>query len=292
MVQTSMGRFALRISTRGRERVAWEHECIAWAADHGLPVCRPISLRRGGAILEWNGVSYSLFPLAIGLQIMRSELNIEHARAAGECLARIHAAFQMFPPKRTRVKNLDVDLATALASIPRIRNAIQALPIRTEIEESALEQLAGRRAWLEQMGHLAEGACSRLVDLPKVVVHGDFQETNMFFEGRVVSSVIDWDQSGLAPRGWEVMRALHLMLNLASDLSHGFLSGYRSVLPLPECELQHAALCYGVLADSNLWVYQAIYLEGNVRAKGFIGPGPFVPFHEHWAKGLREDKME
>jgi len=282
LLQTSAGAFVLRISCRESWRVAWEHECIAWAADHGLPVCRPIPLPGGGTILERSGVFYALFPFALGRQVMRTELSTEHARAAGSCLARIHIAFQTFPAERTRTKNLSVDHSAALASIPNIEDAIQALPTHTETEEAALEQLAGRRAWLEQTSHLTEGLQGRLAVLPQAVLHGDYQETNLFFEDGAVSAVIDWDQSGRAARGWEVVRALHLMLALSPELCRSFLDSYRGVFPLAEDELQGAAACYGVLADSNLWVYQAAYLESNERANRFIGSGPFVPFQVQW----------
>ena len=285
LLQTSAGAFVLRVSCREAGRVAWEHECINWAAEHGLPACRPIPLPGGGTVLERGGTFYALFPFALGRQVMRGELSTDQARAAGSCLARIHTAFQTFPAERTRVKNLDVNISAALASIPRIiEEAIQGLPIHTETEVVALGQLAGRRDWLRRSWHLAEGLQGRLAALPQVVLHGDYQETNLFFDGGSVSAVIDWDQSGLAARGWEVVRALHLMLALNPELCRSFLGGYRGVLPLPEDELQEAAACYGVLADSNLWVYQAAYLEGNGRAKRFIGPGPFVPFQVQWER--------
>jgi homoserine kinase type II len=292
LIQTSEGSFALRVSRREQERVEWEHECIAWAADHGLPVCRPIPLPWGATVEAHAGTFYALFPLAHGRQVMRGDLDAEHARAAGECLARIHAAFETFPSERARPKRLTVDVSGARSLIPRVEEAIRVLPNRGEAEETALQHMAERRARLAPLGHLVERATALLATLPAVVVHGDYQETNLFFEGDAVSAVIDWDQSGLAPRGWEVMRALHLMLGLAPNLCHPFLSGYRSVLPLPEEELADAAMCYGVLADSNLWVYKAAYLDGNGRAKRFIGSEPFVPFQEQWeAAGLEGKRL-
>jgi hypothetical protein len=46
--------------------------------------------------------------------------------------------------------------------------------------------------------------------------------------------------------------------------------------------LQESAACYGVLSDNNIWVYTAAYLEGNERAKQFIGSDPFSPFVKQW----------
>ncbi len=286
LVQAERGAFVLRVSARGRERAEWEHECIAFAATQGVPVCRPIPIS-GGTILERGGQFFALFPLASGQQIARAELRAEHARASGECLAHIHAALERLPTGRVRIKDLTGDIAGAVALIPHLDAAIHALPTQTATEQAAREQLAGRRAYLEQNGSLAESIPARLAALPQRVLHGDFQETNLFFKNAKVSAVIDWDQSGRAARGWEIVRALHLMFQLAPENCHAFLDGYESIMPLERGELEESAACYGLLSDSNLWVYAAVYLEGNARAKPFISLTPFVPFETQWkASGM------
>ncbi len=280
LVQAERGAFALRVSARGRERAEWEHECIA-AAALGVPVCRPIPTR-SGTILERSGHFFALFPMAAGRQIARADLQAEHARAAGECLAHIHAALERLPAGRARIKDLTGDIAGAVALVPHLDAAILAQPAQTATEQAAREQLAGRRAYLEQNGSEAESIPDRLAALPHRVLHGDFQETNLFFENAQISAVIDWDQSGRAARGWEIVRAQHLMFQLAPKLCRAFLDGYESITPLDDGEMEESAACYGLLSDSNLWVYAAVYLEGNMRAKPFISLAQFVPFEVQW----------
>jgi len=285
LIQTTSGTYALSAYPRrveGRARVAWEHTAISWAGSRGLPVCRPLPLPGGETVNEQDGRLFALFPLASGRQVRREELGDGEVAASGRCLARIHLAFADFPVAQARSKNLAVDLAAVLAGIPRIEAAIGALPIQTEADRAALGQLAARRDWLAENIHMAEGVPERLSTLPCQVVHGDFQETNLFFEGTDVSAVIDWDQCGVAPRAWEVLRALHLMLGMTPGPCRAFLAAYRGLCPLPPSELQEAAACYGILADQNLWVYEAVYLEGNDRVRQFLTPGAFIPFAERW----------
>ena len=281
IVQAERGAFALRVSSRARERVEWEHECITFAAAQRVPVCRPIPTPNG-TLLERGGHFFALFPLASGQQIARADLRAEHAGAAGECLGRIHEALQKLPVERAWVKDLTGDIAGAVALVPHLDAAARALPAQTSLEQAAREQLAGRRSYLEQNGSQAASTPARLAALPQRVLHGDYQETNLFFENDQVSAVIDWDQSGRAARGWEIVRALHLMFHLAPQLCRAFLDGYESVTALETGELEESAACYGLLSDSNLWVYAAVYLEGNVRAKQFISLRPFVPFEMQW----------
>ncbi len=292
LVEMRGGAYALRAYRRpDRARVAWEHAAIAWAGARNVPVCLPVPLPDGGTVWERDGRLFALFPLASGRQVARGEMGAGEIAAAGRCLARIHRAFADFPIARARPKNLAVDIPAVLAGIPRIEAAIRALPIQTEVERAALGQLAARRDWLAENVLLAEGVPKRLAALPQAVLHGDFQETNLFFEGGEVSAVIDWDQSGAAPRAWEALRALHLMLGLAPAACRVFLAAYRDVCPLPEAEVEEAAACYGVLADQNFWVYEAVYLEGNDRARQFLTPGDFMPFAAQWRE-FRDPKAE
>lgn len=293
LIQTEDGAYAFRAySRRDRARVVWEHTAIAWAAAQGVPACLPLPLPNGESVLERDDYFFALFPFAAGRQIARSDLGMAEVAAAGRCLARIHLAFADFPLARARPKNLAINLASVLENIPRIEAAIRALPVQTDTEQAALGQLAARRSWLSENIQKAENMPERLTALPQAVVHGDFQETNLFFSDSEVSAVIDWDQSGVAASAWEVLRALHLMLGLSPISCRAFLAAYRDMNPLPEAGLEEVAACYGILADQNLWVYEAVYLEGNARARSFLTPDAFIPFVTRWREMVKDGNRE
>ena len=283
LVQTVDSAYAFRAYLRpDPARVEWEHRIIALADAGGIPVCRPATQTDGGTFVEREGQVFALFPLATGFQVSRDNLGLSEVSAAGRCLAHIHQALADFPQEQARPKPLTFDTKETLALILRLEATIRARERLTELDQAALLQLAGRRHWLECAAAGDAQIQIRLASLPRQVVHGDFQETNLFFSQNEVSAVIDWDQSGLAPRAWEVLRALDLMLQLAPEPCRAFLSAYRSIQALSDEELQEAAACYGVLADRNLWVYEAAYLDGNDRVRQFLTPGAFVPFTMRW----------
>lgn len=285
LIECDAGSFALRISQRGRARVEWEHTAIRFAASNGIPVCVPAPLPSGGSIVALRDSLYGLFPTATGAQVARNDLGIPHAASAGACLARIHRAFRSFPGERARRKNLHSDVDTAIFVIPFIKAEIRTRTALSEIDQWALAQLDGRRQWLLSHRHLAAEIPARLAALPRTVLHGDFQETNLFFNGTfAVTAVIDWDQSGSAARAWDVVRALDLMFALERDRSSAFLEAYRTIEALPYEELAEAAVCYGVLSAANLWVYETIYMQNDERAKQFILPGEFTAFEERWSR--------
>lgn len=294
LVQTAGSAYALRAyrhRVEGRARVEWEHAAIGWASARGISVCRPIPLPDGQTVWEGDGRLFALFPTAAGRQVRREELGDGEVAAAGRCLARVHLAFADFPFARARHKPFSFDTAATLDGLMGVEAAIRGHAVQTDADHVALRHLAGRWEWLQQGTAQDKALQGRFATLPHQVVHGDFQETNLFFEGAEVSAVIDWDQCGVAPRAWEVLRALHLMLGLAPDPCRVFLDAYRGLYALPEEELQEAAACYSSLADQNLWVYEAVYLEGNDRARQFLTPGDFMPFAAQWRE-FRDPKAE
>ncbi|MBC8076060.1 MAG: phosphotransferase, partial [Chloroflexales bacterium] len=111
-----------------------------------------------------------------------------------------------------------------------------------------------------------------------------YHERNIFFDQGEVSAVIDWEQALFAPRGWELLRTLVFVWDLALAESVAFLEAYQQVYPLPLTELDLAARWFAWSRGHNLWVYQAVYLEGNQRARPLIGAGGFAPLEPRWAR--------
>jgi homoserine kinase type II len=151
---------------------------------------------------------------------------------------------------------------------------------RDELDTWVLVQLAGRRAWIER------STFEQMPDLTMLgqqLIHGDYQESNLFFADGQVVAMIDWDQTYVASREWEIVRSLHYTCAFDSDYCRAFLDGYRARTPLDLDALDLAAQCYALMRAHDLWHYQAIYFEGNRRIRKFISPGPFVSLAEQWA---------
>lgn len=282
LVETENGAFALRAYRHvERERVEREHAIIAYARVQGIPAVPPLSLPDGETILERGGRFYALFPYAPGVQVGRDVLTERHIAAMGGFLARLHQALQRFPPNQALQRSLDLDRAATLLGIERLLSIIHTQSVLDDVDRVATERLLSRRRWLQE---IETGAPPDLRALDQQVIHGDYQETNLFWEGEQVSAIIDWDQAYSAPRSWEVARTLHLVFNFGLAATRVFIESYRAVLPLPLYELDQATIAYGLMRAHDLWLYEAYYLQGNQRVAQFIKPGPFVPLTEQWTK--------
>jgi Ser/Thr protein kinase RdoA (MazF antagonist) len=281
LVDSGSGDYVLR-AYRHAERapVVREHALIAHAIAHGLPAVAPLPLPGGATILEREGRFYALFPRAPGAQIEHCAITAEHYMAMGAFLAQVHIALRGFPIEYAARRDFTTDRAATLAEITQIEAAVRARPILTELDQRVLAQLAGRRAWI------AQAPADRLPDvstLEQQVIHGDYQETNLFFQDSRVVAIIDWDQSYLAPRAWEIARTLDLVCDFDLESCRAFLAGYRAHMPLESAELDRAAACYGLMRAHDLWLYRAIYFEENQRKRQFVSHGEFVPLVERWA---------
>jgi len=280
LVEAAGGSYVLR-AYRHAERapVEREHAAIAHVGMRGLPAVAPIALPGGTTILERDGRCYALFPRAPGRQLTRGQLTPGDFAAMGAFLARAHAALQSFPLGQAARRDFAIDRAATLAEIEHLEAAIRARPALDAFDETVLGQLAGRRDWI------ARAAFEQMPDLGALeqqLIHGDYQQTNLFFaEGRVVA-IIDWDQTYVAPREWEIARALDLICNFELEPCRAFLAGYRAQARLDPAALDLAATGYALMRAHDLWLYQAIYRDRNQRVRGFVAHGPFVPLAERW----------
>ncbi len=281
LLTATTGEYVLRAYRfRDREPVEREHAVIAHVRARGLPAVGPFPLPGGGTILERDGRFYALFPRARGVQVRKCDLGDREAVAMGACLAALHRALRGYPAGLPG-RSFAIDRAATLAGIARLEGAILRRGGEDATAAAALTRLASRRAWLERR------PAEALVDLAPLEhqpVHGDYQEANLFFAAGRVSAVIDWEKACVIPRAWEVVRTLDLAFGFAPGSCRAFLAAYRAGLPLPLPDLDLAAGHYGVMRAHDLWLYEALYLEGNERVRPFIHPGEFVPLAARWAR--------
>jgi len=275
LVASARGAFALRAYRHGdRRRVEHEHAIIAHVCAKGIPALPPVPLPTGDTILEQDGRFYALFPAAAGRQLRRAALTQPHIAAMGHFLADLHTALEDFPPAQALHRSFSFDTARTLHGIERLIAHIAARPVHEPVDGAVMTSLVGRRRWLQER---APAAPPNLEALEHQVIHGDYQDTNLFWHAATIGAVIDWDQAYSAPRAWEVVRTLDLVFSFEPTASRVFLDGYRRQLPLSADKLDTAATAYGLMRAHDLWMYEAYYVDGNHRLGQFVSGDLFVP---------------
>ncbi|WP_157460431.1 phosphotransferase enzyme family protein [Deinococcus arboris] len=262
-----------------RERAERELAAVQVARAAGVPTPAPVPTQRGGVLARLGEDWAALFERAPGQPIPRADLNPQTAAALGAFLATVH---DRLPP----AVPLEVPLLAPPASVARteerlnaVRAAILALPDLNTTDRWALTRLEQR------LLHLRTAPLPDTVpDLPTRFLHGDYHDGNVLFSAGQPHALIDWEQTRLAPRAWELVRCLHLSLGLAPELCQAFLAAYRTRLPLSADEVQAGAALYATLQERNVWTLESVYLHGNPGPRAFIQPPPYVPFPVSWAQ--------
>jgi Ser/Thr protein kinase RdoA (MazF antagonist) len=282
LIETASGNYVLRTyryPCEERWRVEAEHALIAYACLQKLPAIAPLPLPNGETILVHEGRIHALFPFAPGYQARRGHLTTGEIVALGTFLAQMHLALHDYPQDKTALRFFSIDHQATLAKIAEIEATILARPEPDHLDLHVVDRLRQRKAWLETTQLPDEAAFEQL---EQQVIHGDYQETNLFFMNDAVSAVIDWDQAYPAPRPWEVIRALHYVFGFDPAPCHLFLEAYRQVMPLYSEELDIAAEVYSWIRTHDMWLYQEYYLQGNQRVYQFFSEKDFTPLIERW----------
>lgn len=290
LLTTDRGRLVLRgYRHRDRAPVDREHALIAYAAAQGVPAVAPLPLPGpgGGTVLERSGQFFALFPWAAGRQVARADVGEVEAAAMGTALGRLHLALRGFPPAGLSRRPGEADGRDTLARMDRLERVLRAALPTDPVAPVALARLTGQRAYLDRLPVPGPGAAAAPATQAAQPIHGDYQETNLFFAGGRVSAIIDWEQPRLAPPAWEVVRALDFVFGFEPVRCRRFLGAYRAERALPLADLDATVTAYDCYTSHNLWVYEALYLEGDRRVARFLeGPEvvPFVPVAARWAR--------
>ncbi len=269
LFSTIEGKYALRAyryKADDRWKIVAEHTLIAYVASKGLPAIVPLPLANGKTILEYDDRFYAVFPFASGHQVARSKLSKKDAALMGAFLGEVHQVLRDYPQDRVPQRSFVFDSRATLAKMDRLEDLIRNRPQLDEVDTRALAQLLDQRKWLAaSLNNMPDFSC-----LEQQVIHGDYQEANLFFAKDKISAIIDWDQSYAAPCAWEVVRALDYAFLLDAALCRSFLQAYRTVLALSQEDVNIAAENYGFKRLHDVWVYETLYLEDNMRVRKYF----------------------
>lgn len=262
---------------------AREHALIRHVLQSGLPAVTPIEARHGDTVVVHDGAVYALYEAARGVQVARAQLSLTRARAAGELLGRLHAVLSELPDVGYLRWELSWDGPAWVERLNVVERALLARGSQNDTDVWALRRLRAQRLWLVDAGCLSTCQPS----FPAQLIHGDYQDANLFFEAQAVSAIIDWEQAAFMPRAYEVARACGFMFQLEPGRTRAFVDAYVAVTEMGRAELRDGARAWGCFADHHVWPLEEVYLHGNERARHYIPHVPYRPFFPAWSEILK-----
>jgi Ser/Thr protein kinase RdoA (MazF antagonist) len=313
VVRTARGRVFVKRhhqAVRDREGLLEEHRFLVHLLANGAPVPRVLGDASGETAIERGEWTYEVHEAAEGADVYEDALSwtpfhrTQHAREAGQALARLHLAAQGFDAPRRRVRPLVAGFTIFAAENP-------AMEMERYLEaRSALAVHAGVRACAEQAIDLLTPLRAELfpilAHLAPLWTHNDFHASNLLWsdpgECARATSIIDF---GLADRTNAVHDLAHAIernivewlelvvhperpeaVPIHFDHLDALLDGYESVRPLSVEEAAAlapmTALCHAEFALS-----EADYFLGVLHAeeKAEMAYEGWLLGHARWFRG-------
>ncbi|HWQ19188.1 MAG TPA: homoserine kinase [Methanotrichaceae archaeon] len=245
-VDTDQGQFFLRRRNPAitPDSIDFELSLIDHLFADGFPTAPIIRTAEGAFRVELNGRYWELYRRLPG-EHFKVE-NLEQVRSAARLLARFHRAAADYPFKPSNIADRNIDLSKAQKVIDQF------------------EDEARRRIWLigpvvapkladffRSQADVVVDCIKPITDLPKTLIHGDFQPSNILFKGNEAAALLDFGEASLFYRAYDVAKALlrfstlkpdyHSQMDMEPSMdlvrAMAFLEAYQSELPLSETEL-------------------------------------------------------
>jgi Ser/Thr protein kinase RdoA (MazF antagonist) len=279
-----------------------EHRFIAHLRDQGLPVADVLHDCQGHSAIAQGAWTYEVHAIAAGDDLYRDALswtpflNLKHAQAAGEALARLHQAAESFraPPRQ------------AQTLLSHFRLFAQPDPLRAI--HAQLPNNPGLSAYLAQRDWQADirrwllpfhqPLLPHLSRQPPLWTHNDWHASNLLWDRDEVASVLDFGLADLSFALFDLATAIERNCVPWLELDQGgsapadlpaveaLLRGYQRVRPLSAADLQAlAALLPLVHADFALG--EVAYFDAVVgsRASADLAYDGYLLGHARWFCG-------
>lgn len=259
-------------------RIQGIHRAKFFFADAGVPVILPIQNKHGETILQSGEQFFTLFPFVAGHQFKRGHLSQVALGAMARMQAQIHRA-------GANIHLHDVQTVSMRKSYQEFVEMAQLLLSKIPKENETAFDVSAREA-LRLKIRLAEQNRSAIEDIDMAsdhLVHGDYQDGNVFFDQHdTLSHVFDWERTRVAPRSFNLGRAIEMVCfgqadtyvpNYSSEnfqQARHYLAAYHDVYPVSQREFREAARVRYLHEMISLWVETAHYLETNDRVDVFL----------------------
>lgn len=285
-IQTSAGPRVVRIRRKGQTRGAAEAEerVLAWAAEHEIPVARPLADSEGRTLHSLSGLLLSLEHSIEGTALEPAIATTEQWFALGATLGRIHTALAGYPGELPNGDDTAWDTVAAIDDLSRVDDLIRYYPSPGEAQ---LRVQAALRVQLELLESGAARPQSDFDELPRQPVHGGYRLESVLFDGESVVAVMGWNAAARRVAIHELARSIAVAGLTQSDMLDAYLRGYRSnhVIDRSQCGDGVELTWQVLLHDTH--AYRARFIEGDRGAN----PLELAPIFEEWRSPTVRNKL-
>ncbi len=313
VIQTRNGKVFIKRharSVRDAEGLKEEHRFMQHLWENGVEVPRVLSTNAGETAIEVGGWTYEAHEIPAGIDLYEDAISwtpfrsVDHARSAGEMLARLHLAAGSYDAPRRKPRPLVASFTIFASDDPwqAFQNYLAARPALLKDEET-------RRDFEEALGLLrsfSEELKTLLVSLPALWTHNDLHASNLFWSDTGVraraTSAIDFGLADRTNAVYDLAQAIERniieWLVLVRDgnrseevpvhLDHlwALLDGYERVRQLSHAEAAALAPMLA-LGHAEFALTEADYFLGALHSpeKARVATRDYLVAHARWFSG-------
>lgn len=301
---------------RNAEALIEEHRFMQHLATNGIAVPHVFATRNGETAVEIDPWTYEVHQIPPGIDLYQDAvswtpfLSTEHARSAGETLARLHLAARTYdaPPRKPR----PLVASFSIFASPDPTKAIESYLVARPILAGDMQTLRDCEQVLDLLRPFHDRLEPLLPLLQPLWTHNDLHASNLFWSDAKANaratSIIDF---GLADRtnaiydlAQAIERNIVEWLVLMRDLDHGeevpvhidhlwaLLDGYERVRRLSRAEAAALApmlaLCHAEFALTEAHYFLAV-LHSPEKAR--VATSDYLVQHARWFRGPGRQKL-
>ncbi|MGH3391177.1 MAG: phosphotransferase [Actinomadura sp.] len=280
-IDTAAGVYALKLLCDVPADIARRSATVLAALGRaGLPVCAPVLAREGDPLLRIGSRTYLVSPWAVGAHIEGVDLALDEVADFGALVATLHRSlnepgFVPLPSADVRPRAKVTSPEKAMQKADRLLATIAAIAEPTEFDELARTLLEQRKILVDKdrVSQPVEGETPG----PFGWTHGDLQYRNILRADGKITAVLDWDRVAVKPFAEEVARTAQVQFGgehgrLDLERVAAFVSGYRTVMPLPRADLADAVERLWWKRMSDYWIFEFHYDRGDHGPDSLMAP--------------------
>jgi Ser/Thr protein kinase RdoA (MazF antagonist) len=319
VIETECGRIFVKRharSVRDGEGLTEEHLFMAHLRSNGIAVPRVLATDSAETALESGDWTYEVHGIPNGVDLYEDAISwtpfqsTEHARSAGEMLARMHAAAENYKAPARKVQPLVASFSIFAAKDPsqalgRYLNARHAIELNPATHSDSAEALALLAPFHDELKPL-------LGALPSLWTHNDLHASNLFWSNRTsnarATAAIDFGLADRTNAVYDLAQAiernvvdwLELVRNPGAGVSvsvhldqlWALLDGYESARRLSS-EEANALAPMVALGHAEFALTEADYFLGVLHSpeKARIATRDYLVGHAKWFRNAGSEEL-
>lgn len=245
------------------ERIKGEHALLRWVDERGIPAPVPEETPDDLSLVHIAGGRWVVFPWIEGEVRARGSLSAAQAQTLGALHGFVQSVLATHPSSAGARATMTWDMGQSVALLAAVAAAAE----RSGAESWLREGISKQQRMLEEMDVLPPAAFD---SLPVQLLHGDFHDGQVIWQGDAIAALVDWELWQLNPRAWELVRSLAFSRLLDTPMLEDYLAGYRHFVRLSEEECRLALRLWWQSRAVGVWAWAAHFLQGNERVKEFF----------------------